>query len=226
MHIETNSYFGNPNVGMHVFANDKLAIVGNNLSDEHIQQIKDILKVPVFKTNVCGTTLPGIFIAGDNNAILVPDIVLENEREVLESLPMKVIFVPTKNTALGNSVCLKDNILITHDEFEEEAIKHIQKEIESLQIHRISVGDTTVIGSCLCLTPKGGVIHPEVDDDTLQELQDLLNVKITRGTVNQGSPYVRSGICANSNGFIIGNTSAGPEITNVDEALGFLQIDN
>ena len=53
--------------------------------------------------------------------------------------------------------------------------------------------------------------------------RDNLKLKITRGTINFGSPYVRAGLVCNSNGFIVGDMSGGPEIQNVDESLGFIE---
>ena len=51
-----------------------------------------------------------------------------------------------------------------------------------------------------------------------------MNVKVAKGSVNFGSPFISSGLICNKNGFIIGDISGGPEIQNADEALGFLNI--
>ena len=225
MHVTKTSFFGNTNIGMNVFANDNFALVSSSLSEEYVELIEKILQVPTFKTNICGTDLVGIFVAGDNNTLFVPELTFPHERAVLDTLPIKVVYVPTVHTALGNTIVYKDGTLIANDEFEQTAIEAMQTQAAVTTVIRTVIADTTVVGSCLCITSTGGVVHPEIDDDTLSQLETALHIKITRGTINQGSPYVRSGLIANKNGFLAGDTSAGPEITNADEAFGFVNID-
>jgi len=225
-HVVKTSIAGNPNVGMFAFITDSFALVGIGASDVDVETIKRIFKVPVHQLNICGTSLLGVFLGGNEKFLLVPHIAFEEEikkLKVVEQYGTKIVVVQTSFTALGNITILKDDVLLANSEIEDKTLNFIAKETGAKTIKRIEVADTDVIGSALIITKKGGLIHPDVSNETIEELEKLLKVRLTLGTVNWGSPFVKSGILANSHGFIIGHMSSGPEVANTDEALGFAQ---
>ena len=67
------------------------------------------------------------------------------------------------------------------------------------------------------------MIHRDVTRAERKVVEELLDIKCDESTVNMGSPYIRSGMLCNNNGFVIGDASGGPEVVNVDEELGFLE---
>jgi translation initiation factor 6 len=73
------------------------------------------------------------------------------------------------------------------------------------------------------LAKKKSLMSNDFDREDQKLIEKTFDVVATPGSVNMGSPYVRAGIICNGNGFIVGSNSGGPEITNADEALGFLE---
>ena len=67
------------------------------------------------------------------------------------------------------------------------------------------------------------MLHAFADNAQKHKIEALLHHKSTPGTVNFGSPYVRSGVFANSHGMVIGDRCTAIEIENIYEALGFLE---
>jgi len=118
---------------------------------------------------------------------------------------------------------LTDTILLANKDMEEKVLKDLRKEMNLTTVERIVVADTDVVGATMVFNKKGGLIHPDIANETIEQLEEILGIKFTLGTVNYGSPYVKSGVVSNNHGFLIGKTSSGPEITNADEALGFVE---
>lgn len=228
-HVAKANIAGNPNIGMFAFVTDKYALVGSSASDAEIELMKAVLKVPVHQLNVCGTSLIGVFVGGNEKFLLVPTLIFPEELKklrVVEQYGTKIILVNTKFTALGNITILKDDVLLANSEIEDKALDQIAKETGAKTVKRIEIADTDVIGSTMLFTQKGGLIHPDIDNDMLTEIEALLNITFTLGTVNWGSPFVRAGVLANAHGFLIGHISSGPEVANTDEALGFVDSDS
>ena len=225
-HVARLSIQGNPNIGLFVYATDTFALVGKSASEQDMEIIKSVLKVPVYPIMVAGTGLAGIFLTGNSKYLLMPNICYDQEIEQIESIcakyDVKVKVVNTKFTALSNNMMLTDTILLANTDMEDKVLADLKKDLGLKIVERVTIADTDVVGSAMVFTTKGGLIHPDIANDSIEHLEELLGIKFTLGTVNYGSPYVKSGIVVNSNGFLIGKTSSGPEVTNADEALGFV----
>ena len=85
-----------------------------------------------------------------------------------------------------------------------------------------TVAGLKICGSAAIATNKGCLAHPQIKDDEKALIERILEVPVMIGTVNYGSPYVKSGIIANSSNFAVSEHSTGPEMGNIFEALGFL----
>ena len=86
-----------------------------------------------------------------------------------------------------------------------------------------TVAQLSIVGSCGVATNKGCLLHRDVMEEEMGIVEKTLGVNADIGTVNFGTPFVKSGLIANSNGFVVGKMTTGPEIVRVDEALGFLK---
>ncbi|HLP80286.1 MAG TPA: translation initiation factor IF-6 [Acidobacteriota bacterium] len=217
---------GNPNVGLYVYACDDFALVGNAASSEDVKEIQDALKVPVHQVNVCGTSLVGIFVVGTKSHVIVPSIIFDDElaklQKIAKQYKREVLVLDTKFTALGNIMAISGPLLITNNDVEDSVIKQL-KTAGVQNVLRTEIADTDAVGSALVFSAKGGLVHPDISNKSIEQLEKALGFNLMLGTVNWGSPYVRSGVVCNSHGFLIGTTSSGPEVRNTDEALGFFQ---
>ena len=83
-----------------------------------------------------------------------------------------------------------------------------------------AIGGHSEVGAHCLATNKGFICHPDADHD-MKMLTKVLEVEGQKGTVNCGIPFVKSGIIANSNGYVTGNQTTGIELSQIDDALGF-----
>ena len=92
-----------------------------------------------------------------------------------------------------------------------------------MNIKRAKIAGLSTIGSLGAFNKKGCLLHRDAEDFEIDLVENTLGVKVSVGTVNFGSPFIKSGLIANSKGFVIGSLSGGPEIQNADSALGFIK---
>ena len=222
MHVKTAHTQGNPNIGLYAYATDKYCILGPeawNLKGD----IERVLKVPVIMTTIAGTSLPGVFLAGNSKHLLVPGIAFDHEIEKLKKAGIDVKVFNTINTALGNNMIVNDHSCLVGPMFGTKEQEDLSR-LLGIPVKQLSVADVEVVGSCSAINDKGGLIHRDARRFEQDMIMDSLEIpKLLPGTTNLGVPYVRSGIIANTNGFLIGAASGGPEIANADEALGFIE---
>lgn len=223
MHTLITSFNGISNIGLYAFANDKFILLGREVPEEHEKELKDVFKVPVHRITIAGTSMIGVFVAGNNEKILVPEIIFDEEKEELDSLGIPYETFETRLTCLGNNIVIGKTIL-ANPEFTDAQAKKIG-EAFNLPVAKQKIGGVNAVGSMVTINydKQKALITNEVEEDELEYLEKKLGVQATPGSVNMGSPHVRSGIICNKNGFAIGKNSGGPEITNADEALGFLE---
>ncbi len=224
MHILRTNFNGNPGVRLYVFATDKFALVGKEISKTDAIEIEKALKVPIHQLTIAGTSLVGIFVAGNSKKILVPKITFDYELLRLKELGIDYSVISTKNTALGNNILANDKGGLINPEFEESAVKEIEQAL-GFKVKKSKIAGLEIVGALCVHNDKGGLIHHNASDNDIEMVNDILKVECKPGTVNFGSPYISSGLVTNDKGFIIGDTSGGPEIQNADEALGFMDLD-
>lgn len=223
-HIALLSFDNNPNIGLYAFATDEFCLIGNDIPSKVEEEIHEVLKVPIHRINISGTSLIGVFCAGNSNCLLVPHTIQKDEIKALESLKIKFHIVNSKITAIGNNITANDFGAVASTEFDDDTVKEIESHL-SVPVKRAKISEMNNIGSCLIANNKGGLVHRDIKSFELELLEDTLKVEILDGTINMGNPYVKSGIIANSKGLVVGAHSGGPEITNADMALGFLDFD-
>lgn len=222
MHLLKTDFNGNFNVGLYVYATDEYCLIGNDVPQELIIEIEKALKVPVHKISIAGTGLLGVFLAGNSNCLLIPKIAFNEEIESIRKLKINYKIIETKLTALGNNILCNDSGCIINPDYgktEEETIKEALK----VPVKRGKIAGLTIVGALGALNKKGCLMHRDAEDFEIEFIETILGVKAATGTLNFGSPYIKSGIAVNSNGFIVGSLSGGPEMQNADEAFGFLE---
>ena len=93
-----------------------------------------------------------------------------------------------------------------------------------MPVKKAKIADLPTLGALAVHNKTGCLLHRDAEDFEIELIEKTLGVSATVGTVNFGSPYIRSGLVANSKGFIIGALSGGPEIQNADRTLGFIKV--
>ncbi|WFO75842.1 translation initiation factor IF-6 [Desulfurococcaceae archaeon MEX13E-LK6-19] len=223
MALNRLSILGNPNIGVYVFVNDTIAIVPPGLTENEKKMIMETLNVELLETKIAGTIINGIMVAGNNNAVIVPRNILDEELEYLSSTLKKyginTHVLESRHTALGNIILMNDKVCLLSPSVEEHEAKRIE-DIAGVEVVRKTIMGLSIPGSLAVITNKGGVIHPDVSDEELSELESLLGFSLERATVNSGIPFIKTGLIANKYGALVGELTTGPEIMRIQRGLG------
>ena len=73
------------------------------------------------------------------------------------------------------------------------------------------------------VTNKGLLVHPRVTSSEREILEKIFELPVSIGTTNFGTQMLGSGVLANSNGYLAGSETRGPELGRIEEALGFIK---
>ena len=75
-------------------------------------------------------------------------------------------------------------------------------------------------GSVMTANNSGAAIHPEADEEDMKTFANLLGVKIEQSSINNGIPYVSSGISGQTiTAIVVGSLTTGPEIMMLTRAF-------
>ncbi|PLW80476.1 translation initiation factor IF-6 [Candidatus Woesearchaeota archaeon] len=222
MHVDRLDFNGNINIGLNGYCNNEYCLVGKDISENNIEILEKVLKVPVHQISIAGTSLIGVFLVGNKNKLLVPNIVFDSELKALDELKINYEVIDTKYTALGNNVLCNDEGAIVNSEMEEKAIKQIEKALK-VNIITGEIAGLEIVGALCSHNSNKGLIHRDALDKEIELVEKTLKLELDIGTLNFGSPYINSAILVNDNGFVCGTATTGPEMQNADYAFGFLK---
>lgn len=221
MHALKTDFNGNPNVGLYGFATDSYCLLSTDVNSKVVSRVERALKVPVHQLNICGTSLVGVFVVGNSNCLLVPSIVFDSELRRLDGFGIKYKVLRTDHTALANNILCNDRGCLVSPAFSKDEVAHIRAALK-VPVSNGTIAGLDIVGSCGVLSSRGCLLHRDASVDDKRLVESLFGLSCDTGTVNMANPFVRSGLVANSNGFVIGRLSGSPEVMNVEEVLGFL----
>ncbi|MCD6084942.1 MAG: translation initiation factor IF-6 [Desulfurococcales archaeon] len=219
MPLDKLRIFGNPNIGVYVFANNKVALVPQGTDSGTKRKISDTLNVDVVEARVAGTFLLGILVAGNDRVLLVPRIARDEEVEYLLNLGLNVHVVHITFTALGNIVLANSKAAVFHPELDKSDVHRLSELLGVGKYIQAPVAEIPTVGSVAVVTDRGGVIHPDVGDEELRNLANFFGVPLDVGTVNFGVAFIKTGLVANNYGALVGDKTTGPEILRITKAL-------
>ena len=210
------NFAGDSNIGLYGFATDKYLINGHPSKEG--KKIAKKLKIKLIKAMVMNTYFAGIFLAGNSNGIVASKFIDDYGFTNIEH--DNILYLNTKHTAFGNMMTFNNKGGIISP-----SLNRYKKEIEDfldIKMETSTIAGMKIPGSCILATDKGCVVHPKITEKEKTLVEKTFQVPVFVGTVNYGSPYVRSGLIANSKDFATSIQSTGPELGNITESLGFL----
>ncbi|MFA6072722.1 MAG: translation initiation factor IF-6 [Candidatus Woesearchaeota archaeon] len=224
MHALVTDFNGMVNIGLYAFVNDNFALIGSEISEEVEEQMKEVFQVPIHRVTLAGTSLIGVFTAGNNHKIMIPGITFDHEREHLRKLGINFVVFDTKLTGLGNNILMDDNCALVNPDFSDADVKKID-ELMNVKTQRAEFTEVTTVGNLAVLNKSRGraLVSNDLNSEELRLIENTFKIKAIPGSVNMGSPFIRAGTLVNAHGFAMGSASGGPELANADEALGFLE---
>ncbi len=211
----------NPNVGLYMFANDKFCLLGCEVDSAKKKEIESVLGVKVYTVTVLGTELVGVFVSGNNETLVIPEM-FDYERKVIDNIcqeyGVKLLVMDNKINTYGNSMCMgKEEILINSD-YDLDFVKKLKKKTE-LEVHKIKNKEFKATGGVIrFLNGKYYASQDLEKEDVKVVLDKIAGV----GSVNSGASFVSSGIVGNSNGLILGSMCSTVEIQDIVESLDYL----
>jgi len=214
------NFHKNPFLGILGRANDDWLIVAKGVPKEALRKAKETLEVDVIETTIGGTSLIGSLLIINSNGIIVSNIAYEDELKLLKETGLEVEVVPGKENAVGNLVLIDDVAAIVDPELEDETVRLIE-EVMKVKVYRGTIGDSGLTGMSAVVNKYGVLCHPDLSDKEEEILKIAFGEDrdINIGTVNKGTPFVGSGIIANSKGVIVGDRSTGVELMRIETTL-------
>lgn len=213
---------GSPHIGVFVFANDIVAIVPPDLDKRSKEEIAEVLDVEIIEAKVAGTELNGVMIAGNSRGVVLPRNVLEEEYVVLKKALSKhgldIYVSRSKYTAMGNVILVNNRVGLVSEDIEKSEVAKI-KDFLGIEIYAMNIMQLPIPGGLAVVSDKGGLIHPEVSDNEVEDLKGKFGFQVEKTTVNAGIPFVKSGVVCNNKGILVGELTTGPEILRIRRGL-------
>jgi len=216
--IKFDIYRG-PNIGVYVNVNDKYILLPMGFAKTKAEKLSQMLQVETIFTSVANTRLLGSLLVMNNKGILLPKTAYENEFDFLKNeTDLEIGVLDSKFTALGNVICANDKGAVVSPWLSKEDCNTIS-DILGVEVIQRKIAGFNQTGVVMTANNSGAAIHPEADEEDIKVFANLLGVKVEPSSINNGIPYVSSGILANNNCIVVGSLTTGPEIMMLTRAF-------
>jgi translation initiation factor 6 len=217
--IHKYDVYRSPNVGLFVRTNNDTLLLPFGFAETKAKKLKEYLDVEkIIHVSIAGTRLIGPMTVMNNNGILLPSTVSDDEIRILKQTGLNVDRLKSKFTAIGNLISANDKGAVVSNLFKGEVDQNI-KDILGVPLQTFSIGGYVQVGSMIVATNAGAIVHPIANDSEISRISEILQVEAEPATVNGGSPFLSSGILANFSSVIVGNLTTGPELIMISRGL-------
>ncbi len=218
--IRTIDIYDTPMIGVFATCTDNLALVSPMTKLDICARIEKSLDVRVVEILVNGSVVVGALSRGNSNGFLFS--YGTNTRELQKLTGVKVETLPDRLNAVGNIVLANDSASLVHPELSDRAIEAISRTL-NVEVYRGTIAGIKNVGMAGVVTNKGLLVHPRVTSSEREILEKIFELPVSIGTTNFGTQMLGSGILANSNGYLAGSETTGPELGRIEEAFGFIK---
>lgn len=218
--IKYDLYRG-PNVGVYAAANDSVLLLPSGFAPAKADRLAEHLGVERrVNASVANTRLLGTLLVMNNSGIMLPRTAFEDEYAALKSeTGLNVGVLDSKFTALGNLVCANDRGAIASPWLSRGECGAIS-DVLGVEVMQSRLAGMYQTGSVMAANNAGAAVHPETDEEEMKAFANLLGVRgIEHASINNGIPYVASGMLANNNAIVVGSLTTGPEIMMLTRAF-------
>ncbi len=208
-----------PNLGVYISVNDNTILVPMGYAKTKAEKLEKYLDAEVIYTSIANTRLIGILSVMNNKGILLPKTAYQDEYDFLKKeTNLEIGVLDSKFTALGNVICANDKGAVVSPWLSEHDCQTI-KDVLGVEVIQKKIAGFNQTGVVLVANNTGAAIHPEADEEDMKTFANVLGVKIEQSSINNGIPYVSSGILANNHALVVGSLTSGPEIMMLTRAF-------
>jgi len=210
-------YGGNPNLGVYSAANENIAIISPDATEEYIKDVEDALSVEPIITTIAGSFVVGSLTAMNSDRLVISGLAEETEILIL-SEKIKVFALHSRYNAAGNNILVNDNGAIINPNIDDKNLKNLENALGVKCVRSMIAGMDTV-GSACKATNKGAICHPNTTEEEMQLISETLNVEVRRTTLNHGCGLLSPCLIANSKGALVGDLTTPIEMGKLEDAL-------
>lgn len=211
---------GSPVLGVFAACTDELVFVPYDTPDETRKEFEESLGVIALRSSVGGSSIIGSLLRGNSRGVMVAGLILEKELRQIRK-HTKAARLTGELNAAGNLILANDTAALVHPDLSEKSVGIIKKTL-GVDVKRGTLGGLKTVGMAGIATNKGVLVHPKSSPAEIGLIEELFALPVDIGTVNFGSPLVGSGLLANSKGYVVGEDTTSPEISRIEDTLGYL----
>ena len=216
--IKYDVYRGS-NLGVYISVNDSVVLLPMGFAQSKAEKLAKYLDVEILYTSIANTRLIGSLCVLNNKGILLPKTAFANEYELLKKeTDLEVGVLDSKFTALGNVICTNDKGAVVSPWLSDKDCQTIS-DVLGVETIQKKIAGFNQTGAVMVANNSGAAIHPEADEEDMKTFANVLGVKVEQSSINNGIPYVSSGILANNNSIVVGSLTTGPEIMMLTRAF-------
>ncbi len=220
--MRKTSYFGNPWIGMFVKGNDRVSLVPLDSMDKFVNAVKESLGTETIKVGMSDSNLLGVYVAMNSTGVILPNIVKDEEAELVRKAGLNVYVSKDIHNANGNNIAVNDKGGIINPNVSNEEARKMADTL-GVELVPMSIAGYSTVGSACIATNGGFLAHYRSSEAELAALRDALKVPGSKGTVNTGTGFVSYGAIVNSSGYIVGEDTTAFEVGRLEEALGLIK---
>ncbi|MGQ9781305.1 MAG: translation initiation factor IF-6 [Nitrososphaeria archaeon] len=215
MEINVFNIYRSCNIGIFLKCNEEILLIPRGLAPTKAEKLSSFTKAKCVRTSVAGLRILGPLVAMNSNGILVSRFIEEEEiRSLREETGLNVERFPSNYTAIGNLVAVNDFGAIASNLLSTSQIK-LAQDILGVPVDRMNVAGYATVGSLIFPTNVGAIVHPLTTEKEIRQMESILKTEVVPCTINNGVPFVTSGILGNSKGIVVGNLTNGSELMNL-----------
>ena len=217
MDISTCEVYGGPNIGLYAAACNDYLLVPSGFTPEKAERLAGLLGVEWHAVSISGTRLLGAMSVHTDSGMLLPKTLMQDEYDALRSI-CDVHIIEARYTALGNLICANGRGAVISPLFNETERRSIQDAL-GVEAVRLAVSGLEQSGALASTNSTGTIVHPLADEEDMRDVRDILGTRVEPSTVNNGVPFVNSGVLSNDRAILVGSLTTGPEIMMLTRAF-------
>jgi len=216
--IKYDVYRG-PNLGVYISVNDSIGLVPMGFAQTKADKLAEYLDIEIHHTAIANTRLIGALSVMNNKGVLLPTTAYQNEYDYLKAeTDLEVEVLDTKFNALGNVICANDKGAVVSPWLSKQDCQTIS-DVLGVEVIQKKIAGFNQTGVVLVANDSGAAIHPEADEEDMKVIANVLGTNVEQSSINNGVPYVSSGILVNNNCVVVGSLTSGPEIMMLTRAF-------